>query len=472
MSATFVVRPAISQPSERAVIGLAVGCAVAVGGLSGLIGPAVVLGLAAATLFVAVAARPALAAYLYVTAVPYTAGIERGVLLPLVRPHEALEVFLLLALAAGWLVRFARGEKTRIRLTRLDTAIVGMAALSSIWPLGWAVARWQAVTADDVMASMALWKYFALYVMYRVALRRPEQVRRCLWLVLLGAAGLAAMALVQSLGLVGIEGLLARHYEVPDMPGSGRGTATLGNAIAVGDYLAYGIALLMAWSAYRQIDRRVLVPLGLVLVGGLVGTGQFSAWIAGGIVVMALLWHERRLKRLVGRALPLVIIGVVGGFPVIVRRLAGFAAGGLPVSWVVRWDNIHTFYLPQLAGLGFVFGVRPDTVLPAPETWRDVIFLESGHLALLWVGGIPLLLAFFWFLGVAMRQSRRTAGARRDEIGAAALAVWASLCVLAILTLFDIHLTLRGGADLLFILLGISANQLVPPPAQADEAVA
>ena len=73
--------------------------------------------------------------------------------------------------------------------------------------------------------------------------------------------------------------------------------------------------------------------------------------------------------------------------------------GGVPISWLTRWDNLSHFYLPALGDFHFLLGVRPDSVLRAPETWRDVIYLESGYLELLWVGGIPLLLGFVWLSG-------------------------------------------------------------------------
>ena len=106
-------------------------------------------------------------------------------------------------------------------------------------------------------------------------------------------------------------------------------------------------------------------------------------------------------------------------------RLAGFGGGGLlPHSWQGRIDNLTHFYLPQLAGFHWVLGVRPDTVLPAPETWRDVIYLESGYLWLFWVGGDPARAARSCgscATGSAT-PSESPASASHDDIGVAALA--------------------------------------------------
>ena len=80
------------------------------------------------------------------------------------------------------------------------------------------------------------------------------------------------------------------------------------------------------------------------------------------------------------------------------------------------------------------------------------------------MGGVPLVVAFLWFLRHGFRHTKRVARERiHDDIGVAALATRAALWCIAILTLIDPHLTLRGGSDLFFCLLGLSANLLVPP---------
>ncbi|MGH3669620.1 MAG: hypothetical protein ACRDSH_03140, partial [Pseudonocardiaceae bacterium] len=101
-------------------------------------------------------------------------------------------------------------------------------------------------------------------------------------------------------------------------------------------------------------------------------------------------------------------------------------------------------------------------VLPAPERWRDVIYLESGYLNLLWIGGIPLLIGFGW---LSMRVLRRTRELMAqpdapDALGAAAATLWVCWGVLLVVTVLDPHLTLRGTGDLLFTLAGITAVKL------------
>jgi hypothetical protein len=203
---------------------------------------------------------------------------------------------------------------------------------------------------------------------------------------------------------------------------------------------------------------------GLIFLG-ILGTGQFSAWFEIMIVVVVVAVNEGQVRRLMKWLGPVAIVGAIVAWPVVSTRLAGFGSseGLLPHSWLGRIDNLTNFYVPRMSGFKWTLGVRPDTVLPAPETWRDVIYLESGYLWLFWVGGIPLFLGFLWFLRHGFRVTREVAHSRADDIGVAAVATRAALWCLLILSLIDPHLTLRGGADLFFCLLGLTANLNVPP---------
>jgi hypothetical protein len=450
---------AMAQRHEARVVMVAGVAAVVVGAGTAALGPAVPLALAVLAGFMLIAARPIVGAYVFLAALPFVAGIERGALLPQLRLNEALQVYVTAAILAGLYVHFLRSRTARVEIMRLDQAILVLATLASVWPLAWLLARGHEPTTNDVLSTLTLWRLAALYALFRYAVRTPEQVRRCLGILLAGAVTLAVLATLQGLGLPTITDLLGG-----DAP-QGRGQGTLSSSIAAGDYLAYSLAVVLAMYLRRKGRNRALLAVGAPLLIGALGTGQFSAWIAAAIVLFAVAAHERRLSSLIIRSLPIVAVGVLVTWPIVGARLAGFGGDlGLPSSWIGRIDNLKHFYLPELGGFNWVLGVRPDPVIPAPETWRDLIYLESGVLWLFWVGGIPLFVAFVWFLREALRTTSHVARSRADDIGIIALGAWASLLAMAVLTTIDMHLTLRGGGDLLFILLGLSANRLVPAP--------
>ncbi|HTD51166.1 MAG TPA: hypothetical protein VK771_11230 [Acidimicrobiia bacterium] len=455
--------PTVRRGDRFVVVALGVLAALALAVAADIVGFVVVL-IPIALLFVGfvvlVARRPVAAAYVFLATQPFVGGIDRGHLIPLLRPSEAIQAVLTAAVICGVLVRVVRGERLSVRITKLDRAIVLLCVLSSIWPLCWMFARGRIPSSTDLFDTVVLWRLASLYVLFRWVVRTPEQVRRCLWILLVSASLLSMLAILDSLGIWRPGGLWTPTISDNS---TGRGGATLGSAIAVGDYLSYSFAVVLVW-LLRTKDRGRLIlaaAAGMIFLGVL-GTGQFSAWIEAFIVVLVVAHQEGQLARLTKWLGPAALVGAVIAWPVISTRLAGFGGGGLPHSWQGRIDNLTHFYLPQLAGFHWVLGIRPDTVLQAPETWRQVIYLESGYLWLFWVGGIPLVCGFLWLLRQGFRHTRRVMRERHDDIAIAAVGTRAVLWSLLIMSLIDPHLTLRGGADLFFCLLGLSANLNVP----------
>jgi hypothetical protein len=457
---TYVAAPrgaGILRELELVLVALAVAVCLAVAAT--LSGPIVLLLPVAAAAFVVVASRPIWAAYVFLATLPIIGGIERGVLVPLARPTEALQLFLTAAVVAGACYRGAHGEMLRVHITKLDITLVMLAVVGSVWPLFWLFARGEVPALVDALSTLVLWRLAALYALFRWVVCTSAQVRRCLWILLISASVLAIIAVLSALSIVKIGGLWT---PVIQQDTAGRGGATLQSSIAVGDYVAYTLVAVFAWYLHRRATRLVLAVIAGILVLGSLGTGQFSAWIALLIITLVVVSREPLLAKLSLRFLPFCVLGAVIAWPVVATRLASFRDGDIPSSWLGRIDNLTHFYLPRLAGFHWVLGVRPDSVLPAPETWRTAIWLESGYLWFFWVGGIPLFVAFIWFAREVFRHTNRVCRTRSDDIGIAALAARAALWSILVLSLIDMHLTLRGGGDLFFILLGLSANRLVP----------
>jgi len=145
-------------------------------------------------------------------------------------------------------------------------------------------------------------------------------------------------------------------------------------------------------------------------------------------------------------------------WPIIAARMAGFEnRNALPRSWIGRWENLQHFFWPDLfSGYNWLWGVRPAARVPAPEAWRNWVYIESGHTWLLWTGGLPLLASFFVFCWVGTRSSFDIAITQRGAIAIAGAGALASIAMIFVLMLFDPHLTVRGTADLFFPLLALS----------------
>jgi len=442
-------------------------CAVAVALAPLLAGVPVVLvlaGLAVLALVGGTCLHPPLGAYLLLALTPLTAGFARGEAIPVLRPHEAVLVLVIAGLAARGLWELSKVRLARPRFNPVDAAIILMAVTGSVLPLLWLVARGQAVTSDDLLYASTLWKYYVLYLVVRKCVRTEQEVRRCLWVVLAVGVVVTLIAILQSLDLLGVAAFLRNNYEIE--PGQiergvgSRGSSTLASSIAVADVMVFSLAIAAGWLVRQGRHKLILIAVAAVLLLGVAAAGQYSGVIALVVALMAVGWITGRSRQVGLAVLPATPLAALLMWPVIARRLAGFdSSQGWPPSWLGRLTNLKTFFWPKLAaGDNFVLGVRPSARIPAVESWRSYIWIESGHTWLLWTGGIPLFLAFFVFLFISLQATSRVARARTDAVGVAAIASFTSLVVMAVMMMLDVHLTLRGEADLFFALLAMACG--------------
>src|SRR6266566_1747821 len=173
----------------------------AVTALSPLMALAAGLGLA---LMACVWAWPQLAAYLVIGLTPLTAGINRGYVVPVLRPNEALALLVGTALAARGIVGLRTGAVPKLQLGRVALSLVLMALASSVVPMLWMLARQHPIGQDDLLYALVMWKYLGVYFIFRSSVTSDLQVRRCLWISVSVAAVVALLAITQSLGVLGI----------------------------------------------------------------------------------------------------------------------------------------------------------------------------------------------------------------------------------------------------------------------------
>jgi hypothetical protein len=422
----------------------------------------VLAGCLLAGLVVWVWVRPPVAAYLLIGVTPLVAGIDRGVAIPLLRPNEALAVVLGATLAVRWLVRLRSGQVRGARPDAVELAILSLAVTSSVLPLATMAVRGHAITLDDLLYSVVLWKLLGVYLIVRSAVRGEREVRTCLLVSIGAACAVAVVGILQGLDLLGVRGFLAQHYaqfgdtaaiiEVP------RGGSTLSLPAATADLMIMNLAVLTAlWLRGRRYTALYCAVVGMFVVATL-AAGEFSSAIGlvlgmGALAVVtgsfALLWFFGAL----------MATGVIAVWPVVAERLQGFShASGMPTSWVGRLHNLETYFWPQLSSPGNVLlGVRPSARVPAATQATGWVWIESGYTWLLWGGGVPLLASFLFLTWVVARRCWTLARVRQDDVGAAATAAFVGVVVIAGLMAFDPHLTYRGSADEFFALLALTA---------------
>lgn len=431
-------------------------------GTDPLLGVAAVAAVGLGTLIVL---RPAVAAYLVIALTPLTAGIDRGTVLPVLRPNEALALFAGVALLVRYLLTLRTGGVRLLRLDRLDAALLVLALCSSVVPLLMMAGRHREITGDDLQHAVVLWKYLAVYLIVRFGIGTPAQAMRALWLSMGAAVVVCVLGILQSLDLFGVPGLLGTlwaPFGVERTLAIGRGSSTLALAAAVADLAILNLALAAGLLLHGNRHRLPLAGVIAVCTFGTLGAGEFST-LLGLVVAMLALIVVSRAHRLIGYAMPLLALGGVVMWPVLATRLAGFqSASGLPDSWIVRAHNLSTYFLPDLLShYNWILGVRPSARVPAAHEEFGWVWIESGYVWLLWGGGLPLLAAYLWFVAVVVRRATAAARGAGGVVAVIGLALASYAVANAVLMAFDPHLTYRGAADAMF---GLLAMLRVLPP--------
>src|SRR5256886_2257755 len=408
---------------------------------------------------------PALAAYLVIGLTPLTAGISRGAI-PLVRPNEALALLVGVALATRGIAQLRTGYVPKLRLDRVEASIVLLAITSSVVPLVWMTVRQQPITTDDLLYALVLWKYLGLYALIRMSVHTDGEIRRCLWVSVGAACIVALLAILQSLGLPVISQILAAEYAPVAASGEllARGSSTLGLPAATADLMLYNLAIVSGLWMRGYGRRTLLAPIAALLVLAALAAGEFSSAIGLGValVCIALVTNSARLLRIF---LPTGLIASQVLQPVFAERVSGFqSVSGLPVSWTGRLYNLENYFWPQLfSGWNFMLGVRAAARIPVAGKAAGYIWIESGYTWLRRGGGIPLFLSFVFFVLAAAQRGWKAAHDNAGAASVAGIATFVAIIVTTVLMVFDPHLTYRGAADLLFVLIALSAPRLRHP---------
>lgn len=397
---------------------------------------------------------------------PLIVGVARGAGVLVLRPNEFLFLILTIGLSVVLWLKAVNGRLVLPAFVKTDLAIMGLVVFGSLMPLLMGIARGTNLDADDYLYAFVFVKYAILYGMFRLLILNEQQRKIALLAIFASEAIVAIVALLQAKELFGVNELLAVYYDAPFEgsigPDSLRASSTIASSFGLADSMTITLGLAiasLATNTFAATWQKTILGLSAVLFAiALLAAGSFTGVIGCVVAIFFVGVLTGRIKQLLVFAWPAIVIGSVLLWPTIAARLAGFSgASKLPQSWIGRLENLQRFFWPEIfSGWNWLLGVRPAARLVAPETWRNWVYIESGYTWLFWTGGLPLALAFSCFLCCVFWNLITDRRALAEESNPIAITAFASSAMMAVVMLFDPHLTVRGCADLYFPLLAMA----------------
>ena len=388
--------------------------------------PLVLIGAGGALGILALAIRrPAVACALLALAIPLSAGMARGAVVPVLRVNEAL----LLVVAVGFLVhRLTRWRP--LTYSGTDVVILGFCLLNVVIP--WAVILLTRADAalEDWLVVLAPVQYLLVYLVYSRTEFTAADMRLFLNACMLASIPVAAVAAAQAIDLPGVRDLVATYYPTAPQPSWDRlyrPASLLGHYSAVGAFGLLNLMLALALAATRQPGFPgwwLALVLGANMLS-LITSETYAPLAALPIGVVAAMLVVRRVPwSHLAAGLPVLGAAAVVLWPSISGRVgsqfSGAAGGfGIPETLQTRIDYWQGFFIPALLEHGPWLGT--GTLIP-PEVPRPLVnFVDNGYLWQLFRAGVPglaaliIMLASVAGLAWAMRASddplRRVLGA-------------------------------------------------------------
>lgn len=404
----------------------------------------------------------------YIGLAPLLAGLDRGVIVPNLRLNELLLLPVLAGLALAVLISWLReGRPAPHRLHRLDVAVVAVALTASVTTLLWMYARGLAPTSDDLFYALVPWKLVVIYAAVRLVLRDLRSTRQALTAIVLTAGLIGVIGVLQAMGtgpVIDVLGTVLPPGEGGYSLSGNRATSTLGNPIAYGDLMLYAATIAAALAVSLPDRAPLLWTAAAALAMSALASGQASILVGLVAAGTAFAVTTGTVRRLATAGAVLGAVALVVLEPVLRARLSSAdPETGLPSSWTGRYgrlENLRQYVWPEVtADFNWLFGVRTAGRVPGRENWREWVYIESGYAWSLWTGGLLLLVAVLVLLGAAARTGRRLRSSA-DPVGRAMGATLVTVVwMLAVLMVFDPHLTFRGAGEVLFVLLALGANR-------------
>jgi hypothetical protein len=415
--------------------------------------------------------RPAAGCAVFALAVPLTAGLGRGTVIPFLRPNEALALLVLVGLAGNHLWR-----PRPLAFNGLDLIVAGFA-------LGEVLIPWLVLYLGTTPANQDNWRtvlspiqYLVVYVLFSRSDPSPRNLRLMLNLVMLASIVVAVVAIAELLN-ASARNFIGAYYPTPPWPSWDpvyRPASLLGHYSAVGGFALMNCVLALALATTRA-------PgfaggwLSLVMIANIAALLTSETWaplVTLPVAMLVVLFQGRRFSRQLVVVLGAVAICLVVLWPAIAGRvdqqqLFGSGSGlQLPASMATRIRYWQEFFLPAAA---HHFWLGTGTTLASEVPQQLGLNVDNEYLFAVFragVSGLVLLIGAFIALAVIAWGERRNPDPMARALAAACAA---SVVTLAIVGLTSQYLTFTAVSQMFWMLVGLFAARRSPSLTYVDE---
>lgn len=454
---------------------LLAGGAVAAGGAflvvaAGLLPPALAgLAVVGVALVALTAWRPAIGCAALVLAVPLTAGLGRGTVLPLFRTSEAATILV----ALGMLLHFLPRGGQRRAYTAIDVAVGTFAAGIIVIPRLVLLGNHAGVDLDTWRSVLAPAQYLALYLMFSRAQLAGASLRLIVNLSMAASLLVAVAAVAQVVDVPGVRDFIVTYF--PPSQGyspSGliyRPSSLLQHYSSVGAFavLNYALALALATARHPGFSGPWLGTVMAVNALGVLASQTYAPAVGLLLATAAILWLGRRVPRQLTLTAGAILVGLLLFWPQIHARVEEQLGGGRSQSLETP-ENLQTrlrywdlYFLPGLKDhVWFGTGTR----IPSGVPERLSGYVDSEYLGLAFRAGVVgeiLLLIMLVTIAVAGWRCRGSPDPWRRAMGATAVAY---ALVLAVMGITAEYLTFAGVSQQFWMMIGLLGAVAVARP--------
>ena len=403
--------------------------------------------------------RPLWILYGLVLLLPLISGVERGKLLPMLRPNEPL-----LLIAMVMFILSPKKIKRNMEFTRIGLVIVPYLLFGSVVPLLVYFLRGGAIDYSNLMPFLAPWQYFMLYCLIVALGVTVSQARRCLQLLTLAGVIIALVAILQMMRVKVVTSVLTTYYYSGHLMrvekwGYPRTTSLLANWHGTGVFLSFSALVLLTYHiAGSKLFRSWIAGLFLMLlIAGMITTTSITSLVVLGLGMIIILLVSKRIKAkwlLLFVPLILLIASFIFSDQISAQLEKQFADPHslVPRSITYRIGNWRDEFAPIVKKY-WLFGYGAKL----PEDFVSVPSEDSQFVYMLLKGGILYVVAFLLFITLVIHRLwvfyRR---ATTPKAGALFLTAATLFVVIVPACFLQAYMTYSGVAEYLWILLGLS----------------